>query len=90
MVKNNILLLMALFLTACATTPPGVKVETQRVEVPVEKPCSVAEPEQPKDNFDSLTTEEDVRTKVQALLADRLNHLGYEEKLRSALNTCTK
>ena len=92
MLRNNLLIsLSAVLISACCTTQePGIKIETQKVEVPVVVPCKVAVPTTPAYNFDTLTVDKDIYTKSQALLADRLLHLGYEAELLAALNSCIK
>lgn len=90
MLKNN-LILAALLLSGCATpTVEGIKTVTQRVEIPVAVPCKEIVPEVPTYNFDMLLVDKDIYLKVQALLADRLLHLGYEDQLRTALIACVK
>jgi len=90
MLKSS-LLISALMLTGCATTtPPGIKTEIQRVEVPVPVPCKAVVPIKPDFNFDKLTVDKDIFEKSQALLADRLLSKGYETELLAALNSCIK
>lgn len=86
-------LLLVGLLSGCAlfnSTPPGIQVQVQKVEVPVVVPCKATIPTTPKFNFDSLTVDKDIYVKDQALLADRWLHLGYENELRAALDSCTK
>lgn len=92
MVKSNILVL-AIFLTGCAwdrPPQPGIQVQIQKVEIPVAVPCKAVIPTAPEYNFDKLTTDKDIFAKDQALLADRLLHLGYENELLVALTSCIK
>jgi hypothetical protein len=92
MVKSNLLVLVAILsLSGCAlfTKPqPGIEVQIQRVEVPIEVPCKATVPAVPSWNFDKLTTANDIFTKDQYLLADRELHLGYEKELLAALRSC--
>lgn len=92
MVKNNLLLsiIVIVLLAGCATTQPGIKVEIQKVEIPVAVPCKAVVPVAPSFNFDKLTTDKDIFVKNQAMLADRLLHLGYEAELAAALSSCIK
>ena len=91
MSKNKFFLFLPLIVAACGTTPqPGIKIETQKVEVPVVVPCKALMPATPQFNFDKLTVDKDIFVKEQALLADRLLHLGYEAELVAALNSCIK
>lgn len=84
---NKILIVAVLLLGGCTTTPPPVP-KPQIVQVPVREPCKIEEPESPQFSFQSLSQESNLYEKVQALLADRLLHLGYEEQLRTALRGC--
>ena len=94
MLKNNLLVLSVILLSGCCIfqpkPQPGIEVQTQRVEIPVAVPCKAVVPPVPVDNFDKLMTSNDIFVKNQALLADRLNHLGYEKELVAALNSCIK
>ena len=95
MSKNNLTLIGLVILlqgcsVLCPKPQPGIEVQIQKVEVPVAVPCKAVIPTAPKDNFDKLTTQNDLFTKDQALLADRLLHLGYETELLAALNSCIK
>ncbi len=83
-------LLSAIALAGCQTTQPGVRVEIQRVEVPIPVPCKVDIPARPDFNFDKLKTEDNLFDKTKSLLADRQLHLGYEDQLLSALKACNK
>lgn len=89
--KNSIILVVIL-LSGCACVPPEpvIKIEIQRVEVPIAVPCKAVTPTKPDFNFDKLTVEQNVFDKTKALLADRKLHLGYEGELLTALNSCVK
>jgi len=88
MLRNNLLIVSLLAFAGCATPPPGIEVQTQKVEVPVQVFCKTPTPPAPVLNFDKVTTQDDIYTKVQALLADRDLQLGYETSLVAALNSC--
>lgn len=90
MLRNKLFFISLIFLTACSTTPPGIKIVTQEVKVPVSVPCKVKTPTKPDFNFDKLKIEDNLETKTRSLLADRLLHLGYETELEAALNSCIK
>ena len=92
MVKNNIFLLLVVFLASCSTVKPqpGIQVQIQKVEVPIAVPCKATIPVQPSFNFDKLTIDNYIFIKNQALLADRLLHIGYETELLAALTSCVK
>ena len=93
MLRNNFILtpIISLLLIGCATpVPPGVQVQIQKVEVPIQVPCNVKIPSPPAYNFNGLKTTDDIFQKNQALLADRDLSLGYEDQLTTALNACVK
>jgi hypothetical protein len=83
-------LLAAFALVGCATTKePVITTVIQKVEVPISVPCKVEMPPPRDYNFNKITAEMDIFEKVQALLADRRLHLGYEAELKATLGTCT-
>ena len=81
---------MVIFLGACATDGPVISTVIQKVEIPIAIPCKAEVPSKPDFNFDKATAEQDIFEKSKALLADRKLHLGYEEELLAALNSCIK
>ena len=82
--------LTLLTLVGCATTKePVITTIVQKVEVPIAVPCKVEIPPTRDWNFNKITAEMDIFEKVQALLADRRLHLGYEAELKASLGTCT-
>jgi hypothetical protein len=82
---------VALFVAGCATTEkPVITTVIQRVEIPIAVPCKAEVPTRPDFNFDKLTEQQDIFEKVKAMLADLKLHLGYEEELSAALNSCVK
>lgn len=85
---SKYLLLAVLILGGCATTESSKPPEPKIVQVPIRVPCEIEEPKTPDYNFPRSSTESTLYEKVQALLADRLLHLGYEEQLRTALRGC--
>lgn len=87
MLKSSIIVL-SLFLVGCKTMPPAVKVEIQKVEIPIEVPCKTEFPKKPEFKFGTLSTEQDIYDKTQILLADRNLHIGYEIELEAALKSC--
>ena len=84
------LILLAVLLTACATTQPVIQVKTVTVDVPVAVPCNAVVPTAPLYNFSKSKTTDDVFDKTKSLLADRDLSLGYEAELLAALNSCIK
>jgi len=89
--QNKLLILsLAALLSACATDKPVIQTVVQKVEVPVAVPCKATVPQKPDFNFDKLTVEQDIFDKTKAILADRKLHLGYEDEVLAALNSCIK
>lgn len=88
MLSNKlILVVLALALSGCATKEV-VKYETVEVKIPVPVLCQTEEPKKPNFSFERLSTDSSIYEKVQSLVTDRLLHLGYEEQLRTALQSC--
>ncbi len=61
---------------------------TVRVEVPVAVPCRVPAVEVPAWATTGLRKGDDLQTKVRALLAERLQRIGYEAQLLAANRAC--
>ncbi|HFH4081702.1 TPA: hypothetical protein ACGJ1D_004547 [Pseudomonas aeruginosa] len=61
---------------------------TVRVEVPVAVPCRVPAVEVPVWATAGLRKGDDLQTKVRALLAERLQRIGYEAQLLAANQAC--
>mgnify|MGYP001049679707 FL=1 len=61
---------------------------TVRVEVPVAVPCRVPAIEVPAWAAAGLRKDDDLQTKVRALLAERLQRIGYEVQLLAANQAC--
>lgn len=61
---------------------------TVRVEVPVTVPCRVPAVEVPAWAAAGLKKSDDLQTKVRALLAERLQRIGYEAQLLDANQAC--
>ncbi|MBO2926636.1 hypothetical protein J5H83_05335 [Pseudomonas otitidis] len=59
-----------------------------RVEVPVAVPCRVEEVRAPSWATATLKAGDPLEVKVRALLAERLQHQGYELELLAALKAC--
>ncbi|MNN29085.1 hypothetical protein D3C76_749000 [compost metagenome] len=77
-----------LALAGCATKPPP-QVQYVRVEVPVQVPCRVPIIIPPVWATAGLQPAYDLEVKVRALLAERLQRIGYERILVAALNSCS-
>ncbi|MEF2127407.1 hypothetical protein V3396_29010 [Pseudomonas aeruginosa] len=61
---------------------------TVRVEVPVAVPCRVPAVEVPAWAAAGLRKDDDLQTKVRALLAERRQRVGYEAQLLAANQAC--
>ncbi|EOZ3002076.1 TPA: hypothetical protein L4623_006268 [Pseudomonas aeruginosa] len=61
---------------------------TLRVEVPVAVPCRAPAVEVPAWATAGLKKSDDIQTKVRALLAERLQRIGYEAQLLAANRAC--
>ncbi|HFK2005017.1 TPA: hypothetical protein ACGW3W_004351 [Pseudomonas aeruginosa] len=61
---------------------------TVRVEVPVAVPCRVPAVEVPAWATAGLKKSDDIQTKVRALLAERLQRIGYEAQILAANQAC--
>ncbi|AWR41953.1 TPA: hypothetical protein RH941_004211 [Pseudomonas aeruginosa] len=61
---------------------------TVRVEVPVAVPCRVQSVEVPVWATAGLRKGDDLQAKVRALLAERLQRIGYEAQLLAANRAC--
>ncbi len=61
---------------------------TVRVDVPVAVPCRVPAVEVPAWAAAGLKKSDDLQTKVCALLAERLQRIGYEAQLLAANQAC--
>nr|WP_222950861.1 hypothetical protein [Pseudomonas aeruginosa] len=61
---------------------------TVRVEVPVAVPCRVPAVEVPAWATAGLRKDDDLQTKVRALLAERRQRIGYEAQLLAANQAC--
>nr|WP_216667070.1 hypothetical protein [Pseudomonas aeruginosa] len=61
---------------------------TVRVDVPVAVPCRVPAVEVPAWATAGLRKGDDIQTKVRALLAERLQRIGYEAQLLAANRAC--
>lgn len=80
-------ILCALALAGC-----GGRIEPQvqyvRVEVPVQVPCRAPEVAAPPWAAASLRKTDSLEVKVRAMLAERLQRIGYEKQLLAASLAC--
>ncbi|MBC2659930.1 hypothetical protein H7A76_31260 [Pseudomonas sp. MSSRFD41] len=80
-------LLACLLLTACAGHRDP-EVRTVRVEVPVQVSCRAPVVPVPAWAAGSLKKTDSLEVKVRALLAERLQRIGYERLLEAAVLAC--
>lgn len=83
-------LLLITFVSGCATTQPQetIRYVTQEVKVPIPVKCQTPTPDKPDFSFPKLQEDSDLFEKVKSLLSDRNLHLGYEDQLLTALQSC--
>ncbi|MBF8720518.1 hypothetical protein [Pseudomonas guariconensis] len=84
---RTLLILSALVLAGCAGRVEP-QIQYVRVEVPVQVPCRAPEVAVPTWAADGLSKSDDLETKVRALLAERLQRIGYERQLVAAVQAC--
>ncbi|HCE7185571.1 TPA: hypothetical protein NHR87_003947 [Pseudomonas aeruginosa] len=82
-----VLMLMIVALVGCAGRQEA-EPRTVRVEVPVAVPCRAPAVEVPAWATAGLRKGDDIQTKVRALLAERLQRIGYETQLLAANQAC--
>lgn len=81
-------ILMAIVVLAGCAGQVEPEVRTVRVEVPVQVPCRASEVVEPAWATASLRKTDNLEVKVRALLAERLQRVGYERQLVAAVNVC--
>lgn len=67
---------------------PTIEYVPYEVQVEVQVGCQTPAPEKPKWASEQLRKNDDIDQKAKVLLAERQQHLGYEEKLEAALQSC--
>ncbi|ERX41114.1 hypothetical protein AO965_05680 [Pseudomonas aeruginosa] len=82
-----VLMLMIVALVGCAGRQEA-EPRTVRVEVPIAVPCRAPAVEVPAWAAAGLKKSDDLQTKVRALLAERLQRIGYEAQLLAANQAC--
>ena len=85
---NKTILISLLFLSACGTTEPLLRVETKEVKVPVPVACKTEAPPVPVYNVPKLKITNTIFEKTQAYLADEQLRKAYAKELLAALNSC--
>lgn len=86
--KRLLIALACAALAACAHNPPVAPALPPRVVVPVQ--CEETIPDRPAMPTDALPDDSKVDPYVQAAAAEIELREGYEVKLRTALEACTK
>lgn len=84
----KILFLVGLPLLAACTAAAPTQRAALEVRVPVTIPCRAPAVPIPVFATSLLQSSDSLQTKVRALLAERQQHLGYEARLRAALEAC--
>lgn len=84
---RSMVLIFAVALAGCAGRQEA-EPRTVRVDVPVAVPCRVPAVEVPAWATAGLKKSDDIQTKVRALLAERLQRIGYEAQLLAANQAC--
>lgn len=74
----------------CTTTKETTPVELQKINIAVPVPCQVATPERPAMPTEALAPGADPFGLLRAALAEIDRREGYELKLLSALEACTR
>lgn len=87
MMRAAILLLGALALAGCGTTP---RVEVQTVKVPVPVECREPIPDRPSMPTEALADDADPFELLRAALSEIDRREGYELRLLAALMACTR
>lgn len=80
-------LVLVFALAGCAARQEA-EPRTVRVDVPVAVPCRVPAVEVPAWATAGLKKSDDIQTKVRALLAERLQRIGYEAQILAANQAC--
>lgn len=83
--------LVAIFflaLAGCVSNPPIIKTVETIVEVPIPTPCNIKPVDKPDMPVDRLKKEDDLDTKVAAVLAEIERRKAYEKELEAAVKEC--
>lgn len=80
-------IVLALALQGCAGRVEP-QVQYVRVEMPVQVPCRTPEVAVPPWAAAGLRKTDSLEVKVRALLAERLQRIGYEKQLVAAVSAC--
>jgi hypothetical protein len=82
------ILLLAGLCAACAGPEPKVIYKPYPVKEPVPVPCAAEIPKEPEWATKGLRKADTLDDKTKALLAEREQRIGYEEKLKKATDGC--
>ncbi|HBP6080202.1 TPA: hypothetical protein ONA81_004391 [Pseudomonas aeruginosa] len=84
----RVVLMLVVFALAGCAGQVEPEPRTVRVEVPVAVPCRVPAVVMPAWATAGLRKDDDLQTKVRALLAERRQRIAYEAQLLAANKTC--
>lgn len=82
------LAIVAVLLAGCGLFEHQVEYVPYPVKVKVEVPCAAQLPAEPAWKTKALKKADEIDTKVDAVMAERQQRLGYEEQLKSAVKGC--
>ncbi|MGE9760932.1 hypothetical protein [Pseudomonas sp. PDM20] len=85
--SRRVWVVLCLLLAGCANQPQP-EPRTVRVEVAVPVPCRAPVVDRPAWATATLKPGDDLQTTVRALLAERLQRIGYKKKLEAAVLAC--
>jgi hypothetical protein len=87
MMRFVMLGILALALSACASSPPVV--QPVEVRVPVAVPCKTPTPSRPAFAVDALSLGAGIWEQMSALRAERIQRQGYILELEAAVKACS-
>lgn len=79
-------LLLLTLLAGCAQ--PVVVNKPTPIDIPIGVECHISPVNKPTDLMANLTPKDLLSLKTKTVLADRENHLAYEQKLEAAIKVC--
>lgn len=83
--RNSLIIMTAMALTACNTVPTR-----QQVLKPIDRPCEVVEVQKPEFAGDHTDLEAEPRMLVRALRVEIGQRIAYETELEAALTECKR
>lgn len=87
-ISQKLCLALAVVLLVGCAGQVEPQIRTVRVEVPVQVPCRAPEIAAPPWAAAGLVKTDSLEVKIRALLAERLQRIGYEKQLIGALAAC--